>query len=112
MLLLALVLAPACKVAEAHTHNLRQLHDEDGRHKRMASLMGDFNYALHGVQDGISGLFSSHPTTTEPAPSRVDDPLEECVENLLALAAFSPADEGMASLQIETFARYRSESVV
>ena len=30
MLLLALVLAPACKVAEAHTHNLRQLHDGAG----------------------------------------------------------------------------------
>src|SRR6185295_18745003 len=88
---LALAFAPACKVAEAHTHNLSELHEDNGRHKRTAALMGDAEYAFQQIFASLVRSTSFEPSPK--APKKVEDPLEACVENLIALSEFEPETE-------------------
>lgn len=100
---LGLALAPACKVVDARAYNLRELHEEDGRHKRIAVQMSDFEYMF---RFGFGGLLKrDSDESTAKDPERIKDPLSVCVENLEALAECNFDDENTAAIQIESFAR-------
>ncbi|HUR28370.1 MAG TPA: hypothetical protein VM509_09285 [Planctomycetota bacterium] len=106
----ALVLAPACKMADAKTYNLRELHEEDGHHKRTAALyvpvwlLGDMPFAFQQLKAAI--FKGTKLALATPKPKKVEDPLEECVDNLVKLASFDSRNEGVAAQQVEVFARY------
>ena len=104
LLALALGFAPACKIAEAQAQNLHALHEESGRHKRVADLTNGveyvFQHAFGSFLPGGAAKLSSN------SPQKIEDPLEKCVENLLDLSRIEPRDEGTAALQVEYFARY------
>jgi hypothetical protein len=89
-----------CKVAGARVHNLRTLHEEDGRHVRTAVLYEDLEYVL---RNGLLGLVPG-ATVKRRAPEAkpVKDPLGTCMSNALALARFE--DEDTVAVQVETFA--------
>lgn len=101
---LVLLFAPACMTPDSKTYNLRELHEEDGHHKRSAALMNDVTFSLHQIQAALfkGGKFQ----LAAPKPKKIEDPIEECVDNLVALAKLGSRDEGVAALQVETFARY------
>ncbi len=101
---LALGFAPSCKIAEAHAHNLDQLHEDTGRHKRQASLVSGSDYAL---QQMVASLMRRKTFELRgDAPKKVKDPLSVCVENLIELSQFEPETENASALQVEYFARY------
>ncbi len=100
----ALSCSPACQVADVHAYNLRELHEEGGRHKRLAGLMNGTEYAF---RDGLGGLFAGvREKLPKKAQVAVEDPLGACVENLIELSEFKSNDETIAALQVEYFARY------
>ena len=100
-LVLALaVLAPGCKVAGAKAYNLRVLHDDQGRHVRVARTMSDFRYALN---EGLVGTPLSVGGTGATS-NEIENPLEECVDLLNALVGMSSDDARIAALQVHTFA--------
>jgi len=104
-IVIALCCASSCKIADAHTYNLRVLHEETGRHKRMAGLMSDSSYSFQSFfWQGLLRKTKAQFENTEP--SKVDDPLESCVENLIELWEIDPVDETGAAQQVENFARY------
>ena len=89
-----------CKVAGARVYNLRTLHEEDGRHVRIAVLYADLEYLL---RNGLLGLVPG--ATVSPRkkePKEIKDPLGTCLENAHALSDFTGDD--VVPLQIETFA--------
>jgi hypothetical protein len=90
-------------VVQAKTYNLRQLHEEDGHHKRVGALMNDWEYAL---RFGLLGVLQKKGAITDKPDEKIKDPLEECVENLLGLSAFDPDNLGVAAWQVESFTRY------
>jgi hypothetical protein len=91
------------EIADAKAHNLEQLHQRDGRHAYVGALVGDVEYLLRtGLRLGEGGAL-----TLEPAGVAV--PEKECLENLVALARFDPADERVASLQILWACRVATE---
>ncbi|MEO6709075.1 MAG: hypothetical protein ABI054_13865 [Planctomycetota bacterium] len=104
LLALALCFAPACRIAEAQAHNLRELHEESGRHKRVADLTTGLEYTFNQVlgafvPGGAAKLAASKPV-------KIEDPLEKCVDNLIELSRIEPREESTAALQVEHFARY------
>lgn len=102
-ILLGLFGASGCKVVGARVHNLEQLHEADGRHRRVASLMTDTEYAL---RVGLAGILRGGATRIEEkAPQRIDDPLAVCVDNLIALSEFDSSQASVRAKQIEHFAR-------
>jgi len=101
--LLLLALAPACKVVDARAYNVRELHEEDGRHKRIAVQMSDFEYVF---RFGFAGLIQrDSEQTTAKEPERIKDPLSVCVDNLQALSECDSSDTKIGAIQIETYAR-------
>jgi hypothetical protein len=105
--LLLLLLAPACKIVGAREYNLRELHEEDGRHKRVAALMGEVEYAYRFGMGAVLRAINKPELVKDP--EKVKDPLDSCVSNLVALSKFNPDNEGVAEIQIETFARIAAE---
>lgn len=103
LIVLGLCGASGCKVVGARVHNLEQLHEADGRHRRVASLMTDTEYALRVGLVGI--LRGGSERIEQKPPERVEDPLQTCVDNLIALSEFDSNDAGVRAKQIEQFAR-------
>ncbi len=99
---LALFVAPACTSIGARAFNVREMHEDDGHHRLVAVQMDDTEYLF---QRGFLALFKKDPSSAK-APSQLEDPLETCVENLLALSDINPERENLAALQVEYFARY------
>jgi hypothetical protein len=98
-----LALCSACHVIESKDWNLEQLHDASGRHRYTAALEGDFEFFLR--QRVAAPLVSAGSTLAVKSPKGVDAPADECLDNLIALEEFDPADPRVAGLQVEWFAR-------
>jgi hypothetical protein len=97
------LLATGCKVVEAKAYNLDQLHNDEGGHKPVAALMGNVEFAIRYGFFGI--LKGAGAQVREKTPTKVKDPLGECVDNLLELAEFDPENLGVSARQVEFFAR-------
>lgn len=101
---LALAGLTGCNVAAAKDWNLDELHDEDGRHRFTAALMGDFEYLLR-TGFVFLGTRVGEDDRRLKEPEAVDDPLEECLTNLVELTDFDPDDPTVAAWQVEWAAR-------
>jgi hypothetical protein len=92
-----------CHFAGANTHNLEELHWSDGRHKRTGTLWTPYEYAVHvGIRGLISGLGGK---SEEEAPSKIDDPLGECVDNLNELVGYGDSDPEIVAEKVEYCSR-------
>jgi hypothetical protein len=91
-----------CNVVQSKAHNLRQLHEDDGHHKRVAALVSDWEYTL---RFNILGMLPGG-VAREKTPVKIKNPIAECVENLLELEDFDPENLGVSELQVENFTRY------
>lgn len=98
--LLACAGSAGCAVVDAKVANLRALHEEDGRVRRVAVVQSDFGFTFRQLLRTLSfrggGL-------AEPAPEAVDDPNGTSLENLIALGRASGDDERTLGLQAELF---------
>jgi hypothetical protein len=105
----ALVLVGACNIPGRRAYNLDELHDAQGRHKYRAALLGDVEYLL---REGFGGaLRSMGSSLREKEPTKIDDPVETCLENLLGLVEANPRDPEVSALQVELCARIASTDV-
>ncbi len=85
--LAALSLA-GCRSFDARVYNLKNLHDEGGLHVREAELVSESSFA---VRELLRSLRQSPQSKSAPAPKRVENPPQTCLENLLGLARSKPA---------------------
>lgn len=97
----------SCRIARSNDWNLKELHDDESRHRYSAALEGDFEYFLR--HDLTSMLSATGARLAEKSPSPVDDPGSECLDNLLDLAQFDGSDARTSALQVEWFARLAVE---
>lgn len=92
-----------CKFVGATDNNLRELHNEDGLHRRTARVVSHYSYA---TRVGVMGLLRSVGVKAqESAVVKVEDPLASCLEALNELASFDAADPWVRSIQVEHFSR-------
>jgi hypothetical protein len=101
--LLVLALCSACHVVESKDWNLEQLHEAGGRHRYTAALEGDFEFFMR--QRVAAPLLSAGSTLAVKTPKSVEAPADECLDNLIELEEFDPADPRVAGLQVEWYAR-------
>jgi hypothetical protein len=92
-----------CKFVGATDTNLRELHNEDGLHRRSARVVSHYSYA---TRVGIFGLLRSVGVKQqESSPTKIEDPLASCLEALQELASFDTDDPRVRALQVEHFSR-------
>ncbi len=102
MLVLSLLLG-GCRFVGATDTNLRELHTEEGMHRRMARMTTHYGYA---TRVGLVGLLQSFGGKAQDASlQKVDDPLSTCVGALNELAGYDSRDTRVRALQIEHFSR-------
>jgi hypothetical protein len=88
-----------CKVADARVYNLRTLHEEDGRHVRVAVLYDDLEYVM---RNGLLGLVPGlEAKRREKEAKPIKDPLATCLSNAIELSDIGSASSAPA--RIETF---------
>ena len=75
--------AAACRVNEAKLWNLREVHRPDGGTKYTGRLHSDVEHVLRGMFD-LTGFRGGAPPERE---TKIDDPLGECLENVIELGA-------------------------
>ncbi|HUR29474.1 MAG TPA: hypothetical protein VM509_14895, partial [Planctomycetota bacterium] len=80
LIFVVVLLLPACVTSGAKTYNLRELHEDDGHHKRSAPLMNEMTFAFQQIKAAI--FKGTKLALAAPKPQKVEDPLEECVDNL------------------------------
>ncbi len=102
MLALGLVLG-GCRFVGATDTNLRELHTEEGMHRRTARLTTHYGYATRVGVIGLLRSFGAKPQDAELA--KVDDPLETCLEALNELARYDSSETWVRALQVEHFSR-------
>lgn len=95
-----------CAQTGTRVHNLNQLHADNGQHLRSGQLMTDFAYAIHV---GFLGVFTGVDDPVEKQATRFDDPVKDCLENLILLGEFDIRDPRTRAVQIEWFARLAVE---
>lgn len=104
--LVALVLAAlcgGCHFVGATTHNLDELHTDDGRHERAGRILRPTEWILrNGLLGMVKGLGA---TVGETRPKSIKDPVEVCVDQLNELASFDDDSPVTASVKVEYFAR-------
>lgn len=91
----------ACRFVGATDVNLRELHTEEGMHRRSARVTTHYGYATRVGLVGLLRSFGAKPQ--EASLSKVKDPLAVCVESLNELAAYDSDDPHVRALQIEHF---------
>ncbi len=92
-----------CKFVGATDNNLRELHNEDGLHRRTARVVSHYSYA---TRVGVMGLLRSVGVKAqESAAVKVEDPLASCLEALNELATFDSEDPWVRSIKVEHFSR-------
>jgi len=101
--LLVLALATSCTSLEARVHNLRELHEADGRPRYRAALMSEWEFALRRGFSSPS-LDAIGLDYRDKKPSEVEDPGGESLNNLVRLARFDPDGVREGALQTEMFA--------
>jgi hypothetical protein len=79
--LVALGPAAACRVTEAKLWNLREVHRADGGTKYTGRLHSDVEHVLRTMFD-VTGFSGGAPPERE---AKIDDPLGECLENVIEL---------------------------
>lgn len=93
----------ACRFVGATDVNLRELHTEEGLHRRSARVTTHYGYA---TRVGLVGLMRSLGAKAQDASlQKVEDPLAMCVESLNELARYDSSDAWVRALQIEHFSR-------
>src|SRR5262245_17825571 len=100
--LLAALLASACRSAPVLVWNLEQLHAPDGTPKRHGNLKGELEFLLENIfsRTNFGGPeFQAEAQKEE----RIEDPFGSCFENVLELAACQ-RDEKVAGLPVSGFA--------
>jgi len=97
------VLLGACQFVGATDNNLRELHTEDGLHRRTAKVVSHYSYATSVAIAGALNRLGAK-TQTFDAQS-IKDPLSTCVEALDELASYDSSDPWARALQIEHFSR-------
>lgn len=94
----ALVLAAgACRVADAKVWNLREVHHPDGRAKHVGSLHSDFEHQLRSLLESMRFRAGAAPEEQE----EIEDPISECLENLLELSKCNQKDPHLLATTIE-----------
>ena len=96
-----LALVAGCKSIGAKTYNLDQLHDPVGRHQRVGALTSDLTYLFGVGLFGSLGLNSRKMQDQNPKP--IDNPLEECVDVLVALSKFNDTKLRNANIRAELY---------
>lgn len=96
-----------CHVLDSKDWNLRQLHDNQGRHQYNGALEGDFQFFLR--QRIAAPLLSAGSTLAVKSPTHIDDPAGECLDNLIDLEDFDASDPRVAGVQVEWFSRLSVE---
>jgi hypothetical protein len=97
------LLTSACRVADAKVWNLKELHEDTGRHKYTGALENDFEYTLrHMIAPGFGGTTLN---LSEKSADPIPDPATECLDNLIALEKCDAADPRVSGLQVEWFSR-------
>ncbi|MBI5431978.1 MAG: hypothetical protein HZA52_04005 [Planctomycetes bacterium] len=100
---LAAALGGGCNIPGARVYNLDELHDANGRHKYRAALVGDAEFLL---REGFGGVLRGMGSSVQDKdPSKVEDPTEACVENLVGLLSADPHDPDIAAMQVELATR-------
>ncbi|MCC6406416.1 MAG: hypothetical protein IT453_04560 [Planctomycetes bacterium] len=100
---LSAALGGGCNIPGARVYNLDELHDANGRHKYRAALVGDTEFLM---REGFGGMLRGMGSSLqEKDPSKVEDPTEACVENLVGLLSADPHDPDIAAMQVELAAR-------
>ncbi len=101
-LVLSLALG-GCRFVGATDTNLRELHTEEGMHRRTARVTTHYGYA---TRVGVIGLLRSFGAKPQEATlEKVEDPLSVCVEALNELAEYDSSEAWVRALQIEHFSR-------
>ena len=100
-LLPALLLCGGCRIVDARVSNLRNLHDAEGRVKRVAAVESDFGYLMR--QFLASMRFQGNDNAFAAKEKRLDDPNLESLENLIALGEEPSDDDRVVGLQAELF---------
>jgi hypothetical protein len=95
-------LCGACQLAQAKMWNLEQVHESDGSPKRRGDLRGDLEYVLTDLFER-SNFGGADFETEQVDDERIDDPLGECLENLIGLGECE-RDERVVALQVSAFA--------
>lgn len=102
-ILLSSALLGACQFVGATDNNLRELHTEDGLHRRTAKVVSHYSYATNVAIAGALGRLGAK-TQTFDAQS-IKDPLSTCLAALDELASYDSRDPWERALQIEHFSR-------
>ena len=97
----------SCQLVGTRVHNLNELHAEDGHHLRQGNLLSNTGYVMHV---GFLGMFSGIGDPQESPPERFDDPVKDCMENLVALGDFDPDDPRHRAVQNDHRAPARATS--
>lgn len=101
--LLASALLCACQFVGATDNNLRELHTEDGLHRRTAKVVSHYSYA---TSVAITGALSRLGAKTQTFDAQsIKDPLSTCMAALEELAGYDSRDPWERALQIEHFSR-------
>jgi hypothetical protein len=107
--LLSLGLFGSCQVPRANLANLHEAHTPSGQISYHGDIRNDLEYylarAFKGLlETGIAGSIQFGSDDGQSAgPSLIEDPLLECMENLLDLAGMDSSDPVTAGIQIEAF---------
>lgn len=102
-LLLSSALVSACQFVGATDNNLRELHNEDGLHRRTAKVVSHYSYATNVAVAGALSRLGAKTQTFEA--QSIKDPLSTCLEALEELASYNSRDPWERALQIEHFSR-------
>lgn len=93
----------ACTTVDSTLYNLEQLHPAPGQHAHAARMMGATQFEVRRVvSEGLEALGTSLADIDERP---VDDPVETCLELLNDMRSWNATRFGIASTQVEQFAR-------
>ncbi len=101
--LLASALVPSCRVPDARSWNLNQLHDESTHHRYTGAIESDMEYFFRHEIAGSFAVGTAH--FEDKTPVAVPDPATTCLENLVALENYGDHDPRVAGLQVEWASR-------
>ena len=89
-----------CRVADAKVWNLEQVHEPDGSPSRVGSVQSDFTFQLYRFFRVTNFGSKSWDMTDEKA---IEDPLGECLDNVIGLAACNREKPRIRALMVENF---------
>ena len=92
------LLAAGCNVPGARIHNLKELHEDTGRHARSGNLVGAFEYY---VLIGAGDLFGDRLANPGEGNSETfSNPLKSCLGNINALSRIETDDRRVTAAQV------------